>query len=173
VVQPDGSKKYFVGTSIGLYSTTLLVPATTVANDNTVWSQEATSVIGTNIVNHLSLRNADYTLAVSTHGAGAFVSKLYDAPNTVSYPAASSELYPNPAAQFTKLVITPGTNADLNIWIHDMQGKVVYRASYAALSASVPQVIYIPTSHLAQATYVVNTQLGADKPKCTKLIVAR
>lgn len=56
--------EYFVGTSVGLYMTTVLAGA------GTVWAQEGASEIGNAVVSSLSLRPIDNKLLVGTHGYG-------------------------------------------------------------------------------------------------------
>jgi hypothetical protein len=55
-----------LGTSTGLYSTTVL------NGSSTVWVQEGSSVIGNVVVGALDTRTVDGRVVVGTHGAGAF-----------------------------------------------------------------------------------------------------
>ncbi len=64
----NGTTKYFVGTSIGVYSTTNL------NGSSTVWEQEGTDVIGNLIVNYITSRPSDGRVVAGSHGRGAFVS---------------------------------------------------------------------------------------------------
>lgn len=62
----DGNKKYYVATSIGLYSTT------TLNGSNTSWSLE-TPLLDNIVIEDLDLRQEDGALAVGTHGRGLFM----------------------------------------------------------------------------------------------------
>ncbi|WP_420316275.1 cadherin domain-containing protein [Ekhidna sp.] len=62
----DGSKKYVVGTSIGLFSTDQLNGA------NTNWTLE-TPLLDNIVIEDLDLRAEDGVLAVGTHGRGLFM----------------------------------------------------------------------------------------------------
>lgn len=56
--------EYYVGTSVGLYSTT------TIAGVGTTWTQEGATTVGNAVVSSLALRPADRKLLVGTHGHG-------------------------------------------------------------------------------------------------------
>ena len=60
----DGVRRYFVGTSMGLYSTTSLRGAAT------FWEQEASETIGVMQVDQIAVRASDGFVAAATHGAG-------------------------------------------------------------------------------------------------------
>jgi hypothetical protein len=66
ILPPGGRTTYFVGTSIGLYSTTLL------NGHSTVWTQEGSSTIGNLPVDMIDVRTSDGYIAVATHGGGIF-----------------------------------------------------------------------------------------------------
>ncbi len=61
-----GISYYFVGTSIGLYSTTNL------NGSSTVWAQEGASVMGNVVVDMVVARSFDGNVFVGTHGNGVF-----------------------------------------------------------------------------------------------------
>ncbi len=58
---------YFVGTSIGLFSTSQL------NGNSTTWTQEGSSQMGNVIVNYVTSRKSDGRVVAGTHGRGAFV----------------------------------------------------------------------------------------------------
>lgn len=66
IVPVSGGTMYFVGTSIGLYSTSFL------NGSNTVWEQEGASSIGRSIIEFLDSRTSDGLLVAATHGNGVF-----------------------------------------------------------------------------------------------------
>jgi hypothetical protein len=63
IVAKSTGIEYYVGTSVGLYSTTAISGAT-------VWAQEGSSDIGNAVVTCLALRANDNTMAIGTHGYG-------------------------------------------------------------------------------------------------------
>lgn len=84
----DGSKKYIVGTSIGVFSTTTLNGA------STVWTSELTQLDNV-IIEDLDQRADDHAIAVGTHGRGAFIGQINSNPQlpnlTVSSFTATNE----------------------------------------------------------------------------------
>lgn len=65
-----GAPIYFVGTSIGLYSTTKLDGA------NTVWTREGGDVIGNVVTMMVKSRASDGLVAIATHGNGVYSANL-------------------------------------------------------------------------------------------------
>ncbi|WP_421976597.1 hypothetical protein [Roseivirga seohaensis] len=66
-ILPNGTSPiYFVGTSLGLYKTSVL------DGDNTVWTQEGTDVIGNSIVSMIKVSPLDGRVLAATHGNGVF-----------------------------------------------------------------------------------------------------
>lgn len=65
----SGNKKYFVGTSTGLYSTSAL------DGDNTIWEKVEKELIGSVIVNDIDLNHVNGNMAIGTHGRGIFSAK--------------------------------------------------------------------------------------------------
>jgi hypothetical protein len=91
---PD-SVYYFVGTSVGLFSTSYL------NGTNTVWSPDGPESIGSSIVSYIDSRFTDRKVFIGTHGAGVYsgvvdqielISSL-DEPNV----GVGIHLFPNPA----------------------------------------------------------------------------
>ncbi len=99
-----GNTYYFIGTSTGLYSTTIL------NGDNTVWVQEGSDVIGNVIVQDLDARISDHTVAVGTHGRGIFLGKPNGIVGVKEDKIASgfslSQNYPNPFNPTTTIKYT-------------------------------------------------------------------
>ncbi|GAC1484743.1 MAG: hypothetical protein NVS1B13_10470 [Flavisolibacter sp.] len=64
ILNTASGPEYYVGTSVGLYKTTLMNGV------STAWSQEAIGLIGNALVTSLDLRVADNNFAIGTHGMG-------------------------------------------------------------------------------------------------------
>lgn len=73
VVVKNSGIEYYVGTSIGLYSTT------TVSGNSTQWFNEGSGMLKKAIVRSLVNRQRDNKLVVGTHGNGAFVANIGNA----------------------------------------------------------------------------------------------
>jgi photosystem II stability/assembly factor-like uncharacterized protein len=92
---------YYVGTSVGLYSTTKL------NGMQTVWSQEAVSTIGNLIVENIDVRQSDKTVIVSTQGGGVFKNASTNAVGNSSISSGESMMvgqnFPNPFHNESKI----------------------------------------------------------------------
>lgn len=118
----DTGYKYFLGTSIGLFSTDSLTAPV-------VWKQESPDKIGSAVIAALDYRLQDGSLLVATHGNGVFQTFLES--TYVSIPEwISSELtiYPNPCQDYIKI---NNINQDkLSYQIYSLNGKLVANAIY-------------------------------------------
>lgn len=77
IVTTSTGVEYYVGTAIGLFSTSAINGA------STVWQLEGNAVMQGAIVNDLDLRIADNTLLVATHGNGMFYANIGNVPTSV------------------------------------------------------------------------------------------
>ncbi|MFY7838653.1 MAG: T9SS type A sorting domain-containing protein, partial [Lacibacter sp.] len=77
IVTTNSGVEYYVGTSIGLFSTTTINAA------STVWTLEGPAVMQGALVNDLVLRTSDNTLLVGTHGNGMFYTNIGNVPTSV------------------------------------------------------------------------------------------
>ena len=75
IVVKNSGVEYYVGTSVGLYSTT------TINGNSTSWLQEGSGQMKRAIIRSLVNRQPDNTLVVGTHGDGAFIAQIGDAVN--------------------------------------------------------------------------------------------
>jgi hypothetical protein len=163
----NGGRKYFLGCSVGLYSTTKLYANVSAGLDSTKWLQESPSGIGTCVVNNITHRAHDGLVAVSTHGNGAYVNK--NKPTIVPDPAPPinpidmvSNLYPNPTqSNTTYLYLDVTMQHTIHLAVYDMTGKqcIVYKDMIAQAGKN---KIEIPTQGLATGIYnlVVTNENG-------------
>jgi hypothetical protein len=143
---PNGAKKYFAATSVGLYSADSL----STANGGTKWVQEGASTIGNVVCNHVETRSSDGLVVVATHGAGTFAAN-FEAPLINTADAKSNfsnlELYPNPAHD----VLYFKTNLDLDnnskILIYDIKGSLMQQVVQSANP--------IPINELPKGIYII------------------
>lgn len=77
IVATTTGVEYYVGTSIGLFSTT------TINGASTNWTMEGPPVLQGAIVNDLALRTTDNTLLIGTHGNGMFYTTIGNVPTSV------------------------------------------------------------------------------------------
>ena len=101
---------YLVGTSTGLYSTSIL------DGDKTVWTQEGEATIGNVVVDMMDVRQSDGYVVVGTHGNGAFSTAIVTGAEEPSGNAAAGlrleQNYPNPVASATTIRFTIPSTLD-------------------------------------------------------------
>ncbi|MFZ4544431.1 MAG: T9SS type A sorting domain-containing protein [Saprospiraceae bacterium] len=123
---PNGAKKYFAATSIGLYSADSLVEHT--STKGTVWSQEGVDAIGNVVCTYIDTRTVDGYVALATHGAGIF-SANFDAPDISKARDQQDELelriYPNPASEVLNWNTELSLTQKATIQIFNSEGRLV------------------------------------------------
>jgi hypothetical protein len=119
----DGSKEYFVGTSVGLYGTRSL------NGNNTVWVREGDAKIGTAIVEALAARSSDGRVAAATHGRGIFVGNLgSNVSNELAQPRLEFALlapFPNPFNPSTTISFVMPSPGRVRLIVFDVSGRQV------------------------------------------------
>jgi photosystem II stability/assembly factor-like uncharacterized protein len=166
---PDGSKRYFAATSVGLYTTQVLKPGNVLSKDSTVWVQEATGSIGTTVCNYVTHRNSDYTVAVSTHGKGTFI-REYRVPGIDTATTMQMAIYPNPTSSFTNIKLDKWGSSTATIIMYTTDGKVVRRAEYTNLNGE-RDFITVNTDLLARGNYIIELTDGVQKRICKKIVL--
>jgi hypothetical protein len=117
---------YFAGTTTGLYSTEKLDGA------NTVWVQEAESVIGNTVVDMIDVRHTDGFVAVATHGNGVYSASIDIEGGPVGdvagleSPSLGLNLSPNPSNSYSRIGFELHEFSPVEISIIDISGKVVF-----------------------------------------------
>ncbi len=148
--------EYYVGTTVGLFSTT------TISGASTVWTRETGGpggMMNTNIINSLSYRWKDNYLLVGTHSNGMFVANIG---NAVNLPTGINDPIRNDKNFIVKAFPTI-TNGVLNyqagnmlnvnsiqVQVFNLAGQVLYnqKTSYGSGNinvASFPRGMYILT----------------------------
>lgn len=130
--------EYYVGTSVGLYSTTNL--RTTLPGGNPVWQREGGKLLGFAIVQSMAHRPVDNALVIGTHGNGmyyTFVGKK------TSVPGAGTEVF----IEFLAPTLTNGTVnyrignlttiQKIIVRVFNMQGQLLYREERGYDNASI------------------------------------
>ncbi len=114
---------YYVGTSVGLFSTTKI------NGEQTVWVQEGATTIGNLIVEALDARQSDGKVVVSTQGGGVFV-------NTASISGVNDQIFlqqflqveqnfPNPFSEKSTLRFNLRKPSDLSIVLYNTLGEKI------------------------------------------------
>ncbi len=120
IVHTVNGPKYFVGASIGLFSTDEL------KGDSTIWVQEAVSTIGNAVVDMIDYRPTDGFMAIGTHGKGVYTTYISDALDITSISEENSrevKIWPNPAKASVNLEF--GEEQAKFIQLLDLNGRRV------------------------------------------------
>ena len=127
IVNIDGQREYFVGTSFGLWHTKTLNGA------ETVWERVGVSTIGGALVSDLEYRPSDHQLLVGTYGNGVFTINL---DKTVTSKLTSryhlAEIQSGSGVDTVVGILNSGTSAQrLDIYGYGSDGETLGRSTYA------------------------------------------
>ncbi|RLD45176.1 MAG: hypothetical protein DRI89_01820 [Bacteroidetes bacterium] len=118
----EGGTVYFAGTSVGLYSTTVL------NGDETIWKQEDHDNIGTIMVDMIDARESDGFVAIATQGNGMY-STHFDPSLSVSELPHSQNAkiknYPNPFQNQTTIEYKLSRKGNVNLNLLDVNGSLI------------------------------------------------
>jgi photosystem II stability/assembly factor-like uncharacterized protein len=147
---------YFAGTSVGLYSTTIL------NGDSTIWLQEGPEYMGTIMVDMIDARETDGFVAVATQGNGIY-STNYNPSFSVGESPKNQLVklrnYPNPFQNQTTIEyeLSHGGNVDLNLL--DMNGKMV-KHLFTGQKQQGTHTLLFNGSELRQGIYLIKLVSG-------------
>lgn len=179
VVKKDAANapvtEYYVGTSIGLYSTVNLATVLD-ASQTPVWQREGGNLLNYAIITSLAYRPADNVLLVGTHGNGIFYTFLGTpnfAPNgtvpatpTPNDPAFIKNIYPTITSgnvQYQTGTVTGVTK--ISVQLINMMGQVVYKEERGYQNGSVP------LQRLASGIYILNIVSSDNRYKKVQKII--
>lgn len=137
ILHRGGRTVYLVGTSSGLFATTML------DGENTVWYGEGTETIGSSVVEMIDVRQSDGFVAVGTHGNGTYSARI--GLLSVEEPVADagltfSEVRPNPVSTVAEISWSiPATErgqVPVRLDLVDSRGVVVRRLVEEAARSS-------------------------------------
>ncbi|MBL7941824.1 MAG: T9SS type A sorting domain-containing protein [Flavobacteriales bacterium] len=152
-IYPSEPAIYFAATSAGLFSTTQLDGA------NTIWEMEGASTIGNVVVNMVTARPFDGTIAVGTHGNGIYSGSLppVDAVRIDEAIASQAwiESYPNPFDDALTFNFVVTENATLSVY--DVSGRLVNEWKLNPASAK-QSIRWMPASLVGPGIYMYTLQ---------------
>jgi photosystem II stability/assembly factor-like uncharacterized protein len=161
ILNVEGGKVYFVGTSVGLFATRHLARGTDRESDSTYWVQVAKEEIGNSVVMMLDSREADDLLAVATHGSGMYTARIPTNWNITSNHDASVEgikdalIYPNPTTDRLTVQSENFSDGIINLKISDVKGRLVLIQRIGYLKN---RAINIDVSELEPGIYMLELQ---------------
>ncbi len=131
IVATTTGVEYYVGTSIGLFSTTAINGA------STNWTLEGPPALQGAIVNDLALRISDNTLLIGTHGNGMFYTTIGNVPTSVPNVTVNDKRFITsvfPTVTNSQLNFRTGTITGIrtiNIRVTNMSGQVQLQRTQA------------------------------------------
>ncbi|MDQ6762716.1 MAG: T9SS type A sorting domain-containing protein [Bacteroidota bacterium] len=171
IVKKDASgnaaTEYYVGTSVGLYSTTNINAA------SVNWEREGDAVLGMALITTLDYRPQDNTLLVGTHGNGMFYANIGTPnfiPNGNGAPVPGNtfiqSLYPTLTHQYLFLGVGNITGVNqIAIRIYNITGQLVYSNTVGYASGQ------IDVSRFAAGAYILKITSTDNKYEYTRKFV--
>ncbi len=151
----DGGTVYFAGTSVGLYSATIL------DGDETIWKQEDPQHIGTIMVDMIDARESDGFVAVATQGNGIY-STNYDPVLSIRESSKNQLVklknYPNPFQNQTTIEYELTQSGNVNLSLMDVNGKCI-RLLFAGKKQQGSHSFEFNSSGLSNGIYLVKLQI--------------
>lgn len=140
---PDGSRKYYCGTSTGLYAADSLV-LHAAGQAGTQWTLQAPDLIGNTVVPFVDTRPSDGLVVAATHGIGMYSVNITPfVGNEEPAPAVSIRVWPNPATDFATIECS-GLYGEQHCRLFDQKGRVVRNARWTGRQG-VLQLAGLPT----------------------------
>ncbi len=160
---PDGKRKYFCGTSMGLYSADTLILHTN-SQPGTQWVLEAPDLIGRVVVESVVSRPADGLVVAGTHANGVYSKNVLPVTgNNDPRQLVQVRCWPNPFVDQVTIE-TEGVQALGAVCrVYDLQGKVVQEVTLRQ------QTEQVSLRSLVAGTYIYDIQ-GKGWRKAGKLV---
>jgi hypothetical protein len=165
IVVTNSGVEYYVGTSIGLFSTT------SINNNSTVWTLEGPAVMQGAVISDLVLRTADNTLLVGTHGNGMFVANIGNVVTAVPNVITNDKTFINAVTETvtrSSIYYQRGTQTGINkinIQVLNASGQVVFRKDMPYSTGSVD------VSKLSPGVYILDIWSDNRKYRHTQKFV--
>ena len=169
IIPTETGNRYFVGTSIGLFSTNLL------DGDSTIWVQEGANSIGNVVVDMLDFRAVDDFLAVGTHGNGIYTTFVHPNSTGISTTVSDKEeiiitAYPNPALDILNISYELPSSMIIDLSLYDNMGRKIKSFDNGAKDVGT-QVIQINMDEVSPGIYHI--RLSAPNMNVFKSIVIK
>jgi hypothetical protein len=151
---------YFVGTSVGLFSTNQLNGAAT------VWTMEGANEIGRVVINMIKTRPSDGKIVVATHGNGIYSAQLppvFVGVSEVNGSAFQFATYPNPFHDLNTVDLVLPAQGTLSLRVLDLSGKQVEVLFYGDVPAGQKRVFWNRSSELASGTYLLLAEWNGER----------
>jgi hypothetical protein len=164
--------RYFVGTSTGVYSTSVMDSV------NTVWEQEGPNTIGNVPINMIAARGSDGTIVVGTHGNGVYSASLPAAPvgiTETASPITLAQPWPNPATDEVNVMVYVSRPERLEVTVLDINGRVVLDRSLGERTVGNHRWTWDLRSQQGQrvptGTYLIQFATGSGISSASRVVV--
>lgn len=163
------SKVYLIATSVGVYS------ASQMNGTSTIWTQEASTVMGKVVVEYITSRKSDGTVVAATHGRGAFVGKYtttgIENENNLPTSFQLEQNYPNPFNPTTVISYQLPAASELKLHVYDVLGKLVATLVNGKVEAGNHKIEF-NASKLASGIYIYRLE-SKDFVSAKKMILMK
>jgi len=162
IVPTTSGTRYFVGTSIGLFSTDEL------NGDSTVWLQEAKNTIGNAVVDMIDYRETDGFMAIGTHGKGVFSAYITDYLDVTAIDEKidlQHKLWPNPAKAHVYIDLNGDKLQELDVF--DINGRFIQTLNQERIDSK----LKFDVSKLNSGTYIFRLKFD-DSTEFHRLIIS-
>jgi hypothetical protein len=171
VIDSHNPKTYFIGTDMGVYSST---------NSGASWQEENNGMerVPTPMLRQMKYSskpwNGPYIFA-ATFGRGVFFSSslttgIDNSNGNMPLDKLSVNIYPNPARSNTNISLKLPASADVTVTLYDMQGKLAGTYNYNRQTEG-DHVYNLETGNLKQGTYFVKVKAGTFEQTSKMLIL--
>ncbi len=153
----DGvNTKYYVGTSIGLFSTSQLNGL------NTIWAQEGVNTIGNVVIDMITSRTYDGNIVVATHGNGMYSNQVFipTAVNNIQKNQVEINCYPNPFHGSLSIEISNAAATGFEADIFDLSGRLLQRLKQINSNRIIWDGKDLSGSNCAAGTYIIRVTVN-------------
>tara|TARA_R110002096_G_scaffold434360_3_gene655706 strand:- start:6349 stop:9135 length:2787 start_codon:yes stop_codon:yes gene_type:complete len=119
IIQGREATAYVLGTSTGVYSTTVL------EGNSTNWTKESPEIIGSAVAEAIDYRSSDQTIAIGTHGRGIFIGTAKNLGGEVPSSFTLAQNYPNPFNPSTNIQFYLTNSAKVTLTVYDVSGRKI------------------------------------------------
>ena len=166
-IYPSEPAIYFAATSAGLFSTSLL------DGMNTVWEMEGANTIGNVVVNMVTARPFDGTIAVGTHGNGIYSGSLPPVEAVgIARPAdvqLGVNVFPNPFVQSVEFTMK-SADTQLSLEIYGSSGQWVTVLTPQAGPGNTRRWLWSPGPSVTGGTYLWLLRRGVEAVAAGKVL---
>lgn len=167
-----GNLEYYVGTSTGLYSTTSL------NGMNTQWLQEAPNGIGNVPVHMVVSRASDRTIAVGTHGRGAFTAQVGTGPTSLAQNQTPDRIFsvdswPNPCNTQTGVYYSVSSPTSVTVDVLGPNGNVIQTLPQGLRNPGVRHEAMVNAENLSSGLYFYRVTTTDGQSRNGKFMVVK